>query len=176
MGEFFDQIPDDIQHHIRDITESSGLENNEESLEMMAKAWIEKKEFFEERIESLDMEELDSLEKDDERGALVLTYSGSLVNVGPQVDDVRKVEYTSISLRGDVPDTAKGDEAKLAADINIDEGMEFEAGPVKSTSSILKIAVCKGDLSAEEQEEKLTNATMILSDEFIKINKTVISE
>lgn len=176
MGEYLDQIPEDLQGHIKDITKSSGLEDNEESLEMMAKAWIEKKEVFEETIMNLNMEEFDTFEKDDEKGALVLTYSGSLVNIGPLVDDARNVEYTSITIRGDVPDSAKGGDAKLGGDIKVDEEIEFEAGPIKSTSAAFKIAVCKGDLSIEEQEENLSKATMMLSNEFSKINKTIITE
>ena len=175
MSEFLDQIPEDIQDHIKDITKTSGLPDNDESIEMIAQAWLEKKNVFEEKIEEMNMEELDSFDKEDERGAIVLTYSGSIVNVGPMVDDVRNVEYTSIGIRSDVPDSANNDKSKLGGDINIDETIEFEVGPVKSTSQIFKIAVCKGDLSADEQEEKLKETTVILSDEFAKINSTIIS-
>ena len=120
------------------------------------------------------MEELDSFEKEDERGAIALTYSGSIVNIGPLVDEVRNVEYTSIGLRSDVPDSADNDASKLAGDVKIDDNIDFEVGPVKSTSPIFKIAVCKGDLSAEEQEEALKETTIALSDEFAKINSTII--
>ncbi|MDY6934079.1 MAG: hypothetical protein SVZ03_07640 [Spirochaetota bacterium] len=175
MGDFFDQIPGDVQDQIRDITKSSGLPDNEDSIEMMAQAWIEKKEAFEEKIEALDMEELDSYDKEDTRGALVLTYSGSLVSIGPLADDGRAVEYTSIGIRSDVPDSLKGEGSMLGKDVMVGEEMEFESGPVKSTSSIFKIAVFKEEISAEEQEEKLSDATVVLSDEFTKINKTIIS-
>lgn len=176
MGEYFDQIPEKIQYQIKDITKSSGLEDNDESVESMAKAWLDKKEVFEQKIEELGMEECDTFDRDNEQGALVLTYSGSLVNVGPLVDGARNVEYTSIGLRSDVPDSANNESSRLGEDINIDEGMQFEVGPVKSTSAIFKIAVVKEDLTAEEEEQKLSEATIIIADEFAEINKTIIVE
>ncbi len=176
MGEYLDQIPGDIQHHIKEITKTSGLDDSEESIELVAQAWLEKKECFEEKIQDQNMEDVDSFEKEDERGALVLTYSGSLVNVGPIVNGARKAEYTSLGIRTDVPDSASSDNAKLGGEVKINEGMEFEVGPVKSTSSVHKIAVCKEEMSAEEQEETLKNTTIVLSDEFVKINKTIMTE
>jgi len=175
MGEFFDQIPDNIQDHIKDISKSSGLPDNEESTELIAKAWIDKKIIFEEKIDEMNMEELVSFEKEDTRGVIALTYSGSLINVGPMVENTRNVEYTSIGIRSDVPDSAVKNNSILLSDINIDEAAEFEVGPVKSTSPIFKIAVCKGEISVEEQEETLKKTTVVLSDEFAKINNTLIS-
>jgi hypothetical protein len=176
MGDFFNQLPEQIQYQVKDITKSSGLEDNEESLELMAKAWIDKKEVFEEKIGDLGMEECDTFDRDNEQGAIVLTYSGSLINVGPLVEGSRNVEYTSIGLRSDVPDSANNESSRLGEDINIDEGIKFEVGPVKSTSAVFKIAVIKDELSAEEEEEKLAEATIIIADEFAEINKTIIVE
>lgn len=176
MGEFFDQIPEEIQGHIKEITKLSGLPEGEESVEKIAQGWLEKKKAFEEKTQSMDMEEVESLEKDDERGALALTYSGSLVNIGPLFDNARKVQYASIGLRSDVPDTAEKEESILAKDVTVDDTIEFETGPVKRTSQIFKIAVLIGDHSAEEQEEKITEATQIIQEEFIEVNKTIIDE
>ncbi len=176
MGEYLDQVPGDIQQHIKDITKASGLEDGEESIEKMAQAWLEKKDCFEEKINDQSMEEIDSFEKEDERGALILTYSGSLLNVGPLVDDARNVEYTSVGIRTDVPESASGDNAKLAGDITVGAGAEFEVGPVKSTSAVHKIAVCKEELTVEEQEETIGNTTVMISEDFVKINQTIIAD
>lgn len=174
MGEFFAQIPENIQGHIRDITKSSGLDESEESVEKMAEAWLEKKGIFETKIKVLGMEELSHLDMDDEKGVIALTYSGSLINVGPLVDGRRTVMYMSIGIRGDVPDSVKGSNGKLARDINIDEEIEFASGPIKSTSAIYKIAACKGNLIAYEQEKTLTKATQIITEEFTAVNKTIL--
>ena len=174
MGEYLDQVPDHLHDHIRAIVKASKLPGDEETMEKIAKGWLEKKQVFEEETEKLDMEEVESLARDDERGALAMTYSGSLLNIGPVVDGVRKVVYTSIGLRTDAPDSAEKDESVLARDITVDDIAEFETGPVKSTSRIFKIAILKGDLSAEEQEENLTQVMTHVEELMIGVNKTMM--
>ncbi len=176
MGEFLNQIPVLVQDQLKDITKTSGLQNTEESVEMMAKAWIEKKEAFEDRIGSMKMEECDTLSKDEERGALVLTYSGSLISIGPLVNGVRTAEYTSIDLRGDVPRSAKKDDSSIGADVKIDAPLLFDKGPLKSSSPVFKIAMFTEDMSAAEEQKQIKKATVILTDDFAKINKTIILE
>jgi hypothetical protein len=176
MGEYFDQIPEELHDHIREITKMSGLPEGEESIEIISQGWLEKMNVFEEQIQKMEMEEVDLLEKDEEKGALVLTYSGSLVNLGPLVDDVRKVQYASIGLRSDVPGVAEREGSILAKDVAVDDTIEFDVGPVKSTSQIFKIAVLTGNPTAEEQEERITEATQIIQEEFVEVNKTIIDE
>jgi hypothetical protein len=154
----------------------SGLPEGEESVEIISQGWLEKMNVFEEQIQKMEMEEVDLLEKDDEKGALVLTYSGSLVNLGPLVDNVRKVQYASIGLRSDVPGVAEKEGSILAKDVAVDDTIEFDVGPVKSTSQIFKIAVLTGNPTAEEQEERITEATQIIQEEFVEVNKTIIDE
>ncbi len=176
MGEFLDQIPEKLHGHIKEITKTSGLPPGEESVEKIAKGWLGKKDVFEEKIEDLEMEEIESFEKDDLRGALLLTYSGSLVLIGPIIDNSRKAKYISIGLRSDVPDIVDREDSKLEKDINVDDTVEFEVGPVKSTSQVFKIAVLTGEFTAIEQEEKISEATQVITEEFVEVNKTIISE
>jgi hypothetical protein len=176
MSEYFDQIPLNVQEHIKDILKTSGLPDSPESLDVMSEAWLKKKETFEQEIEKLDMEEVDMLARDDSHGALVLTYSGSLVNIGPLTDSGRKVEYVSIGLRQDVPESATDDGSILGGDVLIDEEIDFEKGPVQMTSAAYKIALCKNPVSPKQETKALSKATMILSNKFSDINKTVISE
>jgi hypothetical protein len=97
MGEYLNQLPENIEEHIREITRSSGLPQGEESVEKMARGWIEKKQVFEDFIQKFQMEEVESFAQDDERGALALTYSGSLVKIGPIIDGVRKTHSMRVS-------------------------------------------------------------------------------
>lgn len=175
MGAFLEMIPPGIKEQIREITKSSGLEYNEEAVELMAEAWIEKKRIFEEKIKEFGMSETDFYEKNDARGALLMTYSGSLVNINPIIDDNRESEYTSIGMRSDVPDSALNDDTVLADNVQVDEILEFEKGPVSSTSQIFKIAVVDEDCSPEEEQKTLKNVTTVITDEFVDINKTIIS-
>lgn len=174
MGEYLEQIPTTVREHLQGITRAAGLPKTDESVELMAEAWLGKKEAFEREIEDQQMEEVDSLDRDDERGAIVMTYSGSLINIGPVVGDARNVEYASIGIRTDVPNAAEHDAAVLGGDLEKDQEVRFDEGPVASTSAIFKIAVCQDDLSAEDQEEALSNITMALTREFADINKTLV--
>ncbi len=176
MSTYFEMIPSGIKEQIREITKSSGFDYNDESLEMMAEAWIEKQNIFAEKIKDFGMAEAGSFEKDDPRGALLMTYSGSLVNIGPVIDQRRESEYTSIGLRSDVPDSALNDDTVLAGDAELDEILRFEKGPVSSTSQIFKIAIMDNEnLTPEEAQETLKELTTIITDEFVDINKTIIS-
>ncbi len=153
---------------------SSGLPDNEESSEKMAQGWLDKKTIFEKQIAEQNMIEIETLPVADEKGAVALTFSGSLVLIGPIVDGFRKAAYNSIGIRKNVPDSMIQENSKLGADISVNNAIAFEVGPVKSTSSIYKIAVCKDDIDAVEQEEKISEVTVIMTEEFVNINKELI--
>ncbi|MBN2323687.1 MAG: hypothetical protein JXQ30_08130 [Spirochaetes bacterium] len=176
MGEYLEQIPQRLHVHIEEITKTSGLPEGEESVELIAQAWLEKKKTFEEKIDVLKMEEIETLSQDDARGAVVMTYSGSLVLIGPLDDGVRKARYVSIGLRKDVPDSVEKTDAVLAKDVTADDTVEFESGPVKSTSPAFKIAVLTEKLPLLEEERKISEATQVIAEEFVEVNKTIISE
>ena len=173
MESNFSQLPESIKEHLKSITKTSGLPDNEESLMKISDNWFEKKKMFEEQIKALDMIEINSFNKYDKKAALMLTYSGSLISLGTLRNNLRWIEYSSIKLRSDVPDILIKDDAVLSSDTGIDKTLEFEEGPVKSTSLLLKIAVCKDDVSFEEQDKRIREATIFLTNGFIKINKTL---
>ncbi len=175
MGEYLDQIPSNIQQHIKGLAQSVKAEEGEDAVEKVAQAWLDKKAVFEDKIAEMGMEEVDSLAKDDEKGAIALTYSGSLVNIGPLVDDVRTVKYSSIGMRTDIPESAESESSNLASDVEVDGIIQFEGGPVKSTSQIFKIAVCKDeDMSPEEQQQTIIETATIIEEEFVEVNKTIM--
>ncbi|HBE03828.1 MAG: hypothetical protein A2096_16805 [Spirochaetes bacterium GWF1_41_5] len=173
---FLENLPDTVREHIKKITKTSGLPDTEESVEKIAEAWLEKKKIFEEKTAEEKMEETAGFDADEERGCLVMTYSGSLVSIGPKNNGAREAVYTSIGLRQDVPSVSSSKDAVLKQNIVCDDIVAFSKGPVKSTSQIFKIAVCSADLSAKEQAAQVTQVTRILQDEFLNINKTIISE
>ncbi|MFP4374922.1 MAG: hypothetical protein ACLFPO_11365 [Spirochaetaceae bacterium] len=176
MGEYLDQVPEKVRDHIRQITKTSGMEDTEESVELMAKGWLDKQEAFQNKLDELNMEGVDEFGADEERGALLLTYSGSILKIGPILDGVRQAEYVSIGLRRDVPESAANDESVLEDDVAVDDVATFETGPIRKSSPIFKIAVNRDAMEAAEEEEKLTSATQIISEEFVEINKTMAVE
>jgi hypothetical protein len=171
MGEYFEQIPVEIQGHVRQITKTSGLPDTEESVELIAQGWLEKKERFEKLIARMSMEGVDLLEKTDQRGCLAMTYSGSLLNIGPLREQGRTVQYASIGLRQDVPELAAEEGAELGADVVEGAPVAFIRGPIKSSSPVFTIAVTSEDMDLEEQERQITKATQILTKQFVEVNK-----
>jgi hypothetical protein len=176
MGEYMSQIPVEIQGHIRQITKSSGLPDTEDSLEMIAQGWLEKKERFERHISRMALEEVDVLERADTRGCLAMTYSGSLINIGPQRDQGRNVQYVSIGLRKDVPESASQENSQLEGDVKIGSPVSFSVGPIQSSSPVFKIAVTAEELDLDEQERQIRKSTEILTKEFVKVNKELDEE
>ncbi len=171
-----DQVSEKVQNHIRQLIKTSGLLDSEESIEAIAQGWLEKKASFEEQVEERNMEEVECLAGDDQKGCLLMTYSGSLLNIGPLVDGVRKAEYASIGMRQDVPESAEEENSRLDGNIELDNSVTFSRGPIKKGSPIFKIAVPAENMEAEEQEELLSEVTRLLTEDFVEVNKTIILE
>jgi nucleoid DNA-binding protein len=175
MGEFFDQLPEFIKPHIESITKTSGLPYSEEFVDLIAKNWLEKKRMFEEQTILLRMVHINSLSRDTRRAALMLTYSGSLISIGIPAGNKRWAEYASIGLREDVPNIVVKTDAVLGADIHQNGAVEFESGPVKKSSPLLTVAACGEEVSSAEQENRIREATIFLTNGFVKLNRTLIS-
>ncbi len=176
MGEYMDMLPEGIGDHIRSIARTSGLPPGDESLELLAQGWLGKKDAFEEQTTTLKMEEKDEFALDSPGGALVMTNSGSLITIAPVVNDLRRVEYVSIGLRQDVPDTAVNEESTLEDDLRVGEPAKFTNGPLQKSSAVYKIAVHTEKMEPEQEIEKLSEATQIITQEFVDVNRTMVVE
>lgn len=176
MGDNFDRLPEAVKEHVRNLPKTAGLPDDEESIEKLASAWLEKLEIFEAETKKLNMEELDSFSKENEKGAIVLTYSGSLINLGPMFEGERRAEYRSIGLRRDVPEAAEKSGSVLEKDIELDDAVVFLKGPVKRSSAVYKIAVFREDFELEEEMTRLAEATMLLTKDFVEVNRTALSK
>ncbi len=174
MSVQFDELAPEIQSHIRTLAKQNG--GGDEMIERLADAWQEKFRQFSGKTAEGNMEALDRLEVDDSRGVLMLTYSGSLLSVGPDSDDGRKVDYVSIGLRSDVPESISGEAVSFAASPECGRPVEFTAGPISKSSPIFAMAATAVDAGEEEALEQLEEMTRIISDEFAEINKTIIQE
>jgi hypothetical protein len=173
MADSLDSIPPPLQAHLRQVALSAGLPDCEETYETLARAWLEKKAGFEERVRHFAMEEVDRIEADDERGFLVMTYSGSLLKVGPLVEGARRVEYTSIGLRTNVPDAARAAGSGLDGGVSTGGVVNLRHGPICSTSPVFKIAVFASPLGVAEQERRLSLLTDNLAREFARSNSAL---
>jgi len=169
----FTDLPARIKTHIESVLRETSETVNEEATERYARAWLDKYELFQSQIHAVGMEIVEKLAISDKRAAILLTYSGSLVSFGTAKPDTRALEYASIKFRADVPDfiTAKG--VTIKNEIKQDSIAEFTDCPLKQSSEIYRIAVCPEGTSETEQDLRVREATIFLTNGFIKINRTV---
>jgi nucleoid DNA-binding protein len=173
MKDLSQKLPEGILRHLKGVIASSGLPFTEETLEALVKAWVEKQRMFEGQTRALDMQDARDFRFDDPRGVLLLTYSGSLVSLGPLEEAGRHVEYASIHLRTDVPHLVRVERVKLESGLVQHEAATLLGGPIRKTSPLLKIAVCAPEVPPEEQVVRIREATLFLTDGFARINRTI---
>jgi len=176
MDEYFAQVSEDVQNHLKQLVGSVNLPEGEDTLEILSKGWLEKEEIFYSQILERKLEESDSFAVEEPRGGLIMTYSGSLLTIGPITDEGRKVEYASVGLRTDVPESAEKEGSVISMDILQGEQADFLVGPIKKSSPVYKIALVKEEMPLEDEEELLSEMTKVLADDFVEINKTLIME
>lgn len=174
MGSF-SELKEEIQQHIlANVLAPAGISDSEENRDSMADFWMEKEKAFVSQLKELGMEEVESLEEGETQGILGLTYSGSLIGIGPMEDGKRQVIYSSIGMRKDVPDQAVSESSNFKGNLKQGEEAFFDGGPIKKSSPLYKLAVVKEMLSVEDQRETINEATRIITEEFVDLNKTVV--
>jgi len=164
-------LPDNIQNHLNSVIKTFGLDNDEPTMARLVQGWQDKEEAFRDQMCNMGMDEAGEFDHEDKRGALALTYSGSLISIGPLVEGDRRVDYTSIGFRQDVPETLTKEGCNLAESMVLDRGIRFLDGPIKQTSPLYKIVVCPEDLSPSDQEDLIEQATTMIIDSFSDINQ-----
>lgn len=165
-------LPSEIEEHLHKLVRSLSPDDPDELYERLRKAWAEKERLFSEQTSLLDMEEIEALEEDDERGMLVFTSSGSLLSISPLKEERRWIEYASIPLRADVPEILKGSGVTLPSGVHLGKVLELENAPLKKSSPVYRIAVCPAGTPAEEQEKRIREGTIFLTNGFARINKS----
>jgi hypothetical protein len=171
VGTYLELVPVEIHEHIRTIARVSNLPQTEEAVDLVARGWLERKSSFERIIDRMELREVKLLERTDSRGCLAMTVSGSLVTVGPLRRRGRTVHYTSIGLRHDVPRWVTHIGSELDADVVVGAPVRFTAGPIASSSSVLKIAVTSEEIDLEEQERLVARAKREVTRELIEIGR-----
>jgi nucleoid DNA-binding protein len=174
-------IPNEIREHLRGLVKNTDLPDNDDTFELLLSAWVRKEKLFSSQTSVLGMEQVQSLDAGDSRGMLLLTNSGSLISLFPagpgesEGSGPRRFEYASISLRLDVPDILKGSKARVTGEVRTGRPVELEDAPVKKSSSIYRIAVYPAGTSLDVQETRIREATIFLTNGFVRINKQITS-
>jgi nucleoid DNA-binding protein len=144
------------------------------------------------------MQEIDEFAADDARALLALTYSGSLVSLGalhggaasagtadpagtgpsPGASDTlgRHFEYASMPLRADVPSLVREEGVGLAGALRRDEPAVFSGSSIEQSSPVLHMVACAPDVSVADQERRVREATIFLTNGFVKLNRTLTVE
>lgn len=174
MGEYLEQLPERIREHVRQLVEPAGLAGVDGADEQLAQGWTEKHRAFERHTAERGMVTADSFAASEYAGALVMTYSGSIVSIGPVVDGVRDVAYASIGVRRDVPQMSVKQDSRLATDVVRDRVVEFDEGPVLKTSPVFAIAVFQKALPPAKEHAALIEVTQVLTERFVDINKDTL--
>lgn len=176
MNNSFTLLPAKIQRQIISITKSSSLPFNDDSILKMTLLWLKKEKYFQQELTKFNFVEVDYVEINDKNGAIIMTYSGSLLKISPEINGRRQVKYTSIGLRKDVPDNIIVDNVKLAYDIIKDEPIDFIGGKIKVTSPVYKIGVCKKNASLKKQTDSVDKVTDFIMKNFIELNRQYVDE
>lgn len=159
---------------MRQLVEPAGLTDVDGAEELLAQGWLEKHEAFERHTTERGMQLVDRFARDEVSGALAMTYSGSIVSVGPMVDGERDVAYASIGLRRDVPQMSVKQDSVLAEDVATDAVIRFEEGPVQKTSPVFAIAVFQKALPPAKENAALVEVTQVLTERFVDINNETL--
>lgn len=181
--EQFDQLPERMKRHLESVAQQTNIGSAENALSAVVDNWFEKTHLFNEQIQSLHMTREELFSRTDSRGALVLTYSGSLIVLGPasagtasadsETSPERSFEYASIALRTDVPELSSAPAVQLTGDLQIDSVASFSGAPIKQSSEILFIASFAEEPTATEQAERLRQAAIFLTNSFVHANRTL---
>lgn len=176
MNTIIQSVPESIAKHLTEVADKFGLDPGDDKAQKLQDSWLLKKDVFENKMIELGMDEVGIFDPTDERGALMLTYSGSLLSVSPLKFGERELEYTSIGYRTDVPESMTLDHVTLADYAEVDKSLCFKEGPIKQTSPLFKIVVTPDSLSEEDQYKLVDEAATIIVDTFVGMNKNLLEE
>ena len=171
--EKFEDLSPRIQGHLRSVAGTSGLPNAEQALEVITQNWLEKHRLFQGQTSALKMLPMRIFMPEDPWPILLLTYSGSLIALGTLVSGGRSLEYFSIKLRLDIPDWVRCPNIRLDQALKLDEPGIFSNSGVSQCSDLLMMAVCPEDMPLSEQEKRMREAVIFLTNGFAKINRTL---
>jgi len=168
-------LPEPIQEHIRTLAANFQKSQDEDFVEVLATVWSKKAQLFLDQTKNVDMQVVDHLDMDEHRGLLLLTYSGSLLSVAPLYAGAkgRWMEYSSIKLRTDVPDIVFENDGNLGSPAQQGHIVKIQGKRLRQTSNLYYIAVCDHKVPLEEQEKRVRESTIFLTNGFMKYNRTL---
>ena len=168
-------MPDGVKQHLAGLAREQGQEQDEEYLADLVAVWKRKASLFEEQARLVHLDVVDAVPSHDPRGAMVLTYSGSLLSIGPATSRTlgRWLEYSSIKLRTEVPDVISDRGVSVPKGMRVGEPVEIGGSQISRTSNAYSIAVCPAGVEEDEQERRIRESTIFITNGFMKFNRSV---
>ncbi|MBI9103487.1 MAG: HU family DNA-binding protein [Spirochaetales bacterium] len=173
------ELPTAIQKHLMAIAGDQKKQDDKEFIQTLVDVWKQKEDLFRKQIEAVKLEFVDSISHKDTRGMMILSYSGSILCVGPvfltntNINFGRWIEYSSIKIRTEVPDIITGKGASLAAPLSTGQPVKMENSKVQTTSPAYLIAVCPENLDEEEQDKRIRESAIFITAGFMKYNQSL---
>ncbi|MBN2546776.1 MAG: hypothetical protein JXB50_13330 [Spirochaetes bacterium] len=170
MDELKKTIPDDVFNQLKGLLKNSKLEENEHNLYKIIESWLLKQALFNKITEHNDFKKTERFKKEDYSGCIAITLSGSILSIGPKIENKRKVIYTSIDIRKDVPKIVEEENAVLSTDIVIGEPANFSAGRIITTSEIYSVCLPNEDQIEEATVNKIIEINKLLLENFLQVD------
>ena len=174
-----DNLPEAIRKHLLGLAKEQGRAEDPEYLQNLADVWGQKEELFRKQARAVKLDIVESVSCKDSRGMMVLSYSGSILCIGPvfmtstNINFSRWIEYSSIKLRTEVPDIIMEKTASLPEDLGTGRPVRLENSRLKATSPAYLIAVCPEGLNEDEQDKRIRESAVFITAGFMKYNQTL---
>ncbi|MDC7225106.1 MAG: HU family DNA-binding protein [Spirochaetales bacterium] len=165
-----------IERHLKALYEKGSF--GELPFERVEESWQNKEELFSGQAGNLKLEEIETLAPEENRAFLALTFSGSLLAfyADEGKGDGCRLEYSSIKFREDVPDLIVESSISLTGEVTPGQSAEFESRMLKKTSPLYRIVAAPEELEPDKQNKRIAEGMIFLSNGFVKINKTYLTE
>jgi len=173
------ELPEAIQKHLLGLAMEQGRHEDMQYLKTLTDVWRQKEELFRQQIRSVKLELVNSVSNKDGRGMMILSFSGSILCIGPvfttstNINFSRWIEYSSIKLRTEVPDIIMDKGASLASPVSAGQPVQLLNSRLKTTSPAYLIAVCPDGIDEEEQDKRVRESAVFITAGFMKYNQTL---
>lgn len=161
-----------VEKHLKALMEKGAF--GDLSFERVEESWLIKENLFSDQAANLKLEEVESLSSDGDRAFLALTFSGSLLAFFADQGEGAGLEYSSIKFREDVPSMVMESGVALADSVRRGSPCGFESRMLRKTSPVYRIMAAPADMKREEQNKRVSQGMIFLTNGFIKINKTYL--
>jgi len=162
-----------IERHLKALYEKGSF--GELPFERVEESWRNKEELFSAQSDNLKLEEKEFLHPEENRAFLALTFSGSLLACYADEGEGCRLEYNSIKIREDVPDMIVERSISLEGVARVGHSAEFHSRMLKKTSPLYRLVAAGEDLDGEQQNKRIAEAMIFLTNGFAKINKTYLT-